>query len=1255
MLANPALGNNAEIDGAGSVSASTTVMLAGAAEIDGAGLVRVNPTVANFAEIDGAGFVRASAIVRALAQAEIDGVGLLAPNPALMNNARLGGAGSVTASATKFSVATARIAGLGGTTNWVRNPRAEGAVPGTPGTPPTFWGVPVLAAGLTAQIVGSDVDGWGLPYLDVRCFGTTTGAPNGLALQIALDNQTQIIPAVPGETWTISCWFQLMAGSLPYSGDVSLLTYLYNAANTIITYNCLTGSAFIPVSGPTPQRLVGTGVLTDPASARVQPVVWVYYTSTGQVVDFTLRISAPQLERGPLSDEIYPPVGAPAQTTRALLATPTTTLTASAQINGAAGTVIQAFPPNPVRIAGAGSVKAIASVAKPAAAQIDGLGGKTNWIRNPAADGAVIGSPGALPTFWSSPSLPGLTQDVVDFGVDPNTGVPYVDLRFHGTTFIDGNLLIYIEPANFPIVAPGDTFTTTAWFGVSAGDLTNIGAVYFTASISTGNITTTIMPSGSTFARWGGTGTAGAGATTIGLCYFQILVTTGSVDVTLRLGGFQLERGTTRTALILPPAGDPDISTRGLLAGPVVRTTDGATIAGQGWVFPGGSVRMLASARIDGRGNVGARIIVPGKADASVQIDGAGGVGAKPLLRNQVAAIIRGIGFAVGAPLGRVPAGTTHLTALGHVWATASVSQSAVVRIDGVGGRGSDPGIMRGAYARIAGAGSIGAVTHKARAAIARIAGVGSFTARVYRPIVGIHGDGNVHARPAVVLQALARIDGAGSFRGIARQVTKAFAHARIDGAGGVGATPRGILQAHARIDGAGHIGSGLAAIDPTRVVIPGTGHFAGAARVIARIADILHGIGGVRAVATPVLRAQATIQGAGVVHASTTVLRMQQASVRINGAGRVRVSNAPNLITAQASATINGAGRVRIAIPPIRVVHAASIIHGAGRLRLTSIQLVARRAFALIQGRGAVRAQAIIHAAPRPVAPSIHGAGAVHVTARVAQRAVTITHGAGSVRVNPHVTKHVAASAAIHGTGLVRALGRARFQIRAAIHGIGQIKAVNAPNKVTRQASATIHGAGALHVNATIKATWHVSARINGAGGTRATARAILRTRATINGAATTRASIHALARARALIAGLGHLSVNAFKLPKFGTARIAGAGSVRAHAARVQPAGARINGRGGVKVTAGVSGHVRARIAGVAWMRIRPAVQMHVRVRIVGAGEVIADPDLKGVHHATARIAGQGGFKPDPYIPRDRVALYGVHLPGTKRGVSV
>lgn len=59
----------------------------------------------------------------------------------------------------------------------------------------------------------------------------------------------------------------------------------------------------------------------------------------------------------------------------------------------------------------------------------------TNQIRNNSMQGAVVGTPGTLPTEWGE-NLRGLTREVVSIGKIGD--VDYIDIRFHGTATSGG-------------------------------------------------------------------------------------------------------------------------------------------------------------------------------------------------------------------------------------------------------------------------------------------------------------------------------------------------------------------------------------------------------------------------------------------------------------------------------------------------------------------------------------------------------------------------------------------------------------------------------------------------------------------------------------------------------------------------------------------------------------------------------------------------------------------------------------------------
>lgn len=170
--------------------------------------------------------------------------------------------------------------------NRVRNARAAGAVVGTPGTLPTNWDI--SGPGLTRQVIGSGTEG-GIPYVDVRIFGTSTStfyAFNG-------EGSSAHFAAASGQTWAASIFARLVSGTVRTtrfhfrqqdSGGATLADI--TPTLTVFTTGALSAC-----------RMVGTATLTAPSTARLVSFVQVNFT-TGTVIDDTWRIGFPQLELG---------------------------------------------------------------------------------------------------------------------------------------------------------------------------------------------------------------------------------------------------------------------------------------------------------------------------------------------------------------------------------------------------------------------------------------------------------------------------------------------------------------------------------------------------------------------------------------------------------------------------------------------------------------------------------------------------------------------------------------------------------------------------------------------------------------------------------------------------------------------------------------------------------------------------------------------------------------------------------------------
>lgn len=198
-------------------------------------------------------------------------------------------------------------------------------------------------------------------------------------------------------------------------------------------------------------------------------------------------------------------------------------------------------------------------------------GGATNGIRNPRAEGAVVGPVGAggsLPTHWGVDTDGGLTWGVVGTGVED--GLPYVEFRVHGTPTSTVSQ-IRCEAYGQIAAAAGQTWTGSAYARFAGGSLDGIGSARIalqerTGSTFRGQTMTPITLSATRLSagRVAATRTLSHAETTdvlltVGLSSLTVGV---PVDITLRVGGPQMEPGSVATALTLPPEGTLAASTR---------------------------------------------------------------------------------------------------------------------------------------------------------------------------------------------------------------------------------------------------------------------------------------------------------------------------------------------------------------------------------------------------------------------------------------------------------------------------------------------------------------------------------------------------------------------------------------------------------------------------------------------------------------------------------------------------------------------
>jgi hypothetical protein len=172
--------------------------------------------------------------------------------------------------------------------NRVRNPRAAGAVAGTPGTAPTNW-LLAGAGGVNFNVAGSGVES-GIPYVDIRLSGIST---NGVQPLLRAD---QVYPtAAQGDVWTHSVYVRLVAGSLTGITNLSVFVTEWTAANAFVDQGATNYTTF--ASTLAGGRITHTRTLAGATTGRAGAQMG-WTPQIGVAIDATFRIGFPQLELG---------------------------------------------------------------------------------------------------------------------------------------------------------------------------------------------------------------------------------------------------------------------------------------------------------------------------------------------------------------------------------------------------------------------------------------------------------------------------------------------------------------------------------------------------------------------------------------------------------------------------------------------------------------------------------------------------------------------------------------------------------------------------------------------------------------------------------------------------------------------------------------------------------------------------------------------------------------------------------------------
>ncbi|MFG1466073.1 hypothetical protein V5F77_24710 [Xanthobacter sp. DSM 24535] len=198
----------------------------------------------------------------------------------------------------------------GTVTNLIPNSTMQGADVAA-NTAPTGWSTVTGSTGLTRSIVGVGTVG-GLPYVDMRVSGTLLQSGPVLAFNWA---PTSATPAVAGGRYTHGVYLALTAGTFGTTqGAVNLLTIAADGTTTVD--NASGPNVFGGLTATLAQQQLT--MVAGATAAQIVPRLRMTFGASGTVVDFTLRIAAPQLVRMDVPGTFIPTSGSSASQVQTL-------------------------------------------------------------------------------------------------------------------------------------------------------------------------------------------------------------------------------------------------------------------------------------------------------------------------------------------------------------------------------------------------------------------------------------------------------------------------------------------------------------------------------------------------------------------------------------------------------------------------------------------------------------------------------------------------------------------------------------------------------------------------------------------------------------------------------------------------------------------------------------------------------------------------------------------------------------------------
>jgi len=171
--------------------------------------------------------------------------------------------------------------------------------------------------------------------------------------------------------------------------------------------------------------------------------------------------------------------------------------------------------------------------------------------------GAVAGTPGTLPTNWTTSLAGGVSREIV--GIGTANGINYIDIRIFGTTTNTNLALNLVLEGNTIAAAVGQVWTSSAWVSLVGGTTTGITNVYLTQTERSSGGTDLAYLNGTSFLSTINSNVRRTYSPTLSNASTAFIVPSlwvthtgigAAVDFTLRIGLPQLEQGAFATSVI---------------------------------------------------------------------------------------------------------------------------------------------------------------------------------------------------------------------------------------------------------------------------------------------------------------------------------------------------------------------------------------------------------------------------------------------------------------------------------------------------------------------------------------------------------------------------------------------------------------------------------------------------------------------------------------------------------------------------------